>query len=215
MAIKHFFLCLVISITVTAVQGATYREIGDAGETLASAARVPGPGPYALNRISGFLAPSQADLFRIYVSGGPFGATTVTNTSSFFDTQLFLFDEQGHGIFANDDDASLPPQSTIFAPGTLSAGWYYLGIAAFGYDPVSSGGLIFPPVDNFLVLSTDLRSATGPGGASPLTGFTGVSSEGGAYAIELTGVQTVPEPSSAALVSLACGCILLRRRLRN
>jgi hypothetical protein len=202
-------------MAVSCLHGATVVELDDSGETLAEAQVIPGPGPYSLTQIAGTLSASNADLFRIHLSGGQFVATTVNPATNFFDTQLFLFDSSGRGIFANDDDPALPPQSSISPPASLPEGWYYLGIAAFGYDPVSTGGMIFPPVDNFLVLSTDLRTAAGPGGSSPLLGFDGVTGQAGRYTISIEGVQTVPEPSYALILLLVCGCVMLRHRCAN
>jgi hypothetical protein len=213
---NHLLFIALSFVTIGELSAATITETGDAGQTLATAQLIPGPGSVPLTRISGSLTPTEADIFRIHISNGFFLAATVSDSSSFFDTQLFLFDSLGFGVFANDDDLFAPPQSTSAPGGPLSAGFYYLAVAGFGYDPVSGGGLIFPPVDNLLVLSSELRTATGPGGALPLSAFSGTSNQGGSYRIELAGVQTVPEPSSGAVLCLVFGCFALyRNRVRR
>ena len=77
--------------------GTTWHEDGDAGETRATAQRVVGLGP--LTEISG--STNDADMFKICVTGNQtFSATTVEGAS--WDTQLFLFDASGRGVYAND-----------------------------------------------------------------------------------------------------------------
>ncbi len=81
-------------------QAATFTEIGDAGETL-SAAQVISTGQQPLESICGALS-GDADLFQTLVTGGwTFLATTVGGAG--FDTQLFLFDSAGMGVYWNDD----------------------------------------------------------------------------------------------------------------
>ena len=76
-----------------------------------------------------------------------FSANTVNSTTAAFDTQLFLFDNTGHGISSDDDD----PQGTgglrsrlssQFIPG---AGLYYVAITCYDQDPqgADTGGLIW------------------------------------------------------------------------
>src|SRR5262249_47492303 len=121
-------------------------EIGDAGESLLTAQIANSlPGGTPLTDILGTLEPGGADLFKIYLTGGQtFSATT---TQSFllnaFDSQLFLFDSTGKGVYANDDDPNSPPQSTlpsgiIYTPN--ASGLYYLAISGSGYLPVSATG---------------------------------------------------------------------------
>ena len=200
-------------------QAATFTEIGDAGETLSTAQEIP-EGPLTLDSISGTVlpnnAPNNADLFRIFIEGGgSFSATTVGGAA--FDTQLFLFDSNGRGVYANDETANpFSSQSTLPANNPLTPtqpGFYYLGISGFDYDPVSANGQIFPDTTFNAVVGP-----TGPGGGAPLINFEGVN-DGGSYTIKLTGVRAVPEPASTAgivvLGALGATLVLKRRRKRS
>lgn len=181
----------------------------------------------SLTGISGNLSSTtDRDMFAIYLTGGgTFSATTVGQPGTLLDSQLFLFDSTGRGVYGNDDDASgqgsnqfrstLPANS---ARTPLSAGIYYLLIVASGANPTGNGGLIFP---NYItpptVDPTAVVGPTGPGGGSPITGYTGTASESGTYSIALTGVGSIPEPSSILLVGTAIALVaggrtLLRRR---
>ncbi|MBW4458648.1 MAG: DUF4394 domain-containing protein [Nodosilinea sp. WJT8-NPBG4] len=161
-----------------------------------------------LASISGSLS-GDADLFQIFISGEqPFSATTLNAdtllglpidnalgipTSLLEDPQLFLFDSAGNGVYGNDDlfgsaQATLPSRTGLLTPGI-----YYLAISGFDYDPISTGGEIFPDESFDGVLLP-----TGPGAGSPLVGFAGEGAPSGAYTIALTGAQTVaPTPPPA------------------
>jgi len=207
--------------TASAFAANTYVESGDAGQTIATAQAVGTlPGGSPLDAIRGTLT-SGADLYQIYLTGGQaFSATTTASSLAYnsFDTELFLFNSAGLGVYANDDSAASPPQSTLpashaFAPS--ASGVYYLAIAGAGYTPVSAGGAIF---DAFFATS-DVVGPTGAGGTAPLASWSSVSSETGDYEIVLTGAQflptAVPEPASALLLlaGLAASATLSRRRL--
>ncbi|MBU7587281.1 MAG: DVUA0089 family protein [Nostoc sp. TH1S01] len=172
-------------------------EIGDAGQFLFDSQFIPG-GSGTLNSISGTLSSgSDVDIFQITLTGGgTFSASTVGTT--FFDTQLFLFDQNGFGVLANDQ-ASFSNQSTLFETTILAPGTYFLAITDYDNDPFSEGGLIFPTgfgPDETVVGPTEV------GGGSPLSGFTGNGfSGGGAYTISLTGVQAAP-PISLGTISI-------------
>ncbi|MBG1265662.1 DVUA0089 family protein [Nostoc sp. WHI] len=166
----------------------TVAESFDAGQSLFNAQFIPG-GSATLGSITGTVSDGgDVDLFQITITGGgTFSATTV-GTGTNFDTQLFLFDQNGIGVFANDQ-ASGTGQSTLFEVTTLAAGTYFLAISGFDNDPVSEGGLIFPTgfgPDEVVVGPTEI------GGGSPLSGFTGNTFSGGDYTIALTGVQAAP-----------------------
>lgn len=199
-------------------QAVTFSEVSDAGETLNTAQVVQtGLGSQPLESISGTLS-GDADLFKIFLTGGEtFSATTASGAS--FDTQLFLFDSTGRGIYGNDNASSTPGlnQSTLptggFSP--TASGIYYLAISGFNYDPVSSRGKIFPdfPETSF----NAVVGPTGPGGGSPLSGFDGaILDNGGSYTISLTGAKSVPEPSSVlgtlALAAWGVGSLLKNKK---
>lgn len=211
---------LVASVSSGQAQAATFTEIGDAGETLGTA-QVISSGQQPLESISGALS-GDADLFQIFVTGGrTFSATTVGGAS--FDTQLFLFDSAGVGVYGNDNSSVSPDQSTLptggFSP--AASGIYSLGISGFNYDPVSAlgaQGAIFPDFPN--VAFNEVVGPTGPGGGSPLSGFNGARLDpGGSYTIALTGAEAVPEPSSVlgtlALGAWALGSLVKKKSKRT
>jgi Ca2+-binding RTX toxin-like protein len=169
-------------------------ESGDAGQSLPEAQVIP-TGSASLAAIDGTISgENDVDLFQITLTGGAFSASTVGGAE--FDTQLFLFDENGTGVLANDQ-ASNSSQSTLSAD-SLAPGTYFLGLSSYDNDPVSEGGLIFPsgfPEDNEVV------GPTGPGGGSPLSGFTGNGFSSGDYTIALDGVSAAP-PANAGTFSV-------------
>jgi hypothetical protein len=165
-------------------------ELGDAGE-LPLTAQEPGPaGP--LRSITGNVGTFDSDMYKVCLTGGAdFSASTVGTTG--FDTQLFLFDERGMGVYANDDDlGGAIMQSRLpagHALGPKTPGVYYLAISAFDRDPQSSPdprlGYIFLP-------SLGVVGPIDRGGGAPITGWAHRLGDkpGGAYAISLTGTRS-------------------------
>lgn len=230
---KKFIPVTVMSVLMAVLssghaQAITFTESDDAGELLNTAQVIP-KGTEPLELISGILS-GDADLFQIFLTGGQtFSATTLNldtlieipiddtlgaPTALLGDPQLFLFDSFGKGVYANDDN-SFSSQSTLpsasFSP--TESGIYYLAISSFGYNPISSGGKIFPDEP-----SDGVKGPTGPGGNSPLRGFEGTSTTRGRYDIALTGVESgtesVPEPTSTFGI-LALGAWVVGSRLNN
>lgn len=224
-----FLSCLlgcVILICATSLQAQAFAEVGDAGQTLATA-QATGLGGAALSVITGTIsAGSDADLFRISItSPTTFSATTTFGGFTALDTALFLFNSAGAPIYTNDDASGSSTQSTLPAGGsftmTLAPGTYYLGISLSGNEPINSNTqLLFAGFPN-----GDTTAVRGPaGGISPsaLSTFNGNTSfaEVGTYRIDLTGAAAasgVPEPST--LISLAVGAsffaLAKRRRSRG
>ncbi len=156
-------------------------EGGDAGQVpgIEQTVNTSGTPPRA---ISGELSDANdADLYRIYLPAGqPFQATTVGG--SVVDTQLFLFDGSGSGLYTNDDSAGTLASTIPAEPFTPSAsGTYYLGISSFDNDPISTNGLIF-----------DYASATptGLGAGLPLSGWDNQGQDRGAYIIRINGSRS-------------------------
>lgn len=188
--------------------GDTWVEQGDAGQTVPTAQEPQGSGP--LNMIQGQIGfPGDADLYQIFINDPAiFSATTVGTPGTLDDTQLFLFDADGNGVYANDDDLFGAPRSQLPAgePNSpTSPGIYYLGISTFNNDPIDSlSNLIFP--------SFPFADVVGPNsGVGPLSDFNGLSLDVGTYKINLTGgvyPQQAPEPTAIALWVLV-GSVLL------
>ncbi len=157
----------------------TWTESGDAPDLL------PGQetqGSGALTQINGVHDANDADLFKITITdAGSFSATTVGGAS--FDTQLFLFDENGMGVTHDDDDPNGGGlQSTITGTFVPGPGVYYLAISAYNMDPQSSGGAIWAN-SPFNVE----RQPDGPGAGSPLSSWVAGGATTGNYSIFLTG----------------------------
>jgi hypothetical protein len=193
--------CALVTLlaAASAFAGSWSEGPGDAGD-LVPTAQVP-VGAGSLDLITGSVPTgTDEDLYKICLTGGQtFSATTVGQTVR-WDTQLFLFDAGGAGVYANDDAAPfIPPVWPLSIlpagdPLTPSApGVYYLAISSYDNDALSSGGEIFPtdPIPFVAV------GPTGPGGGSPLSGWTntgGGNPEGGTggvgpYEIRLTGTR--------------------------
>lgn len=219
-----FLLCNVSHAT------AIYTEVGDAG-ALPATAQTTTDSTQTFNEIKGTLSPptgDSVDMFKIYISGGGnFSAQTVGGAA--FDTELYLFDSTGMGVYANDDTVTYLAPSVLPANNALTptaAGSYYLAISQCCIQPLSVDGPIFQGVDNTNHLL--LSGPTGVGGASSVTSFGGAPDQnpgGGAYTIFLTGAavassgppQTtdVPEPPTFALMVaglMMCGYFARRRR---
>ena len=121
-------------------------ESGDAGSLPASAQTTTGAVDLILRRLSD---PADEDVYKICLQGNT-SFSADTERSELFDSQLFLFDSAGRGVYANDDvvenefETSSRARLPAGDPLTPSAGGvYYLAISAFDSDPVSVGGEIF------------------------------------------------------------------------
>lgn len=193
-----------------------FTELGDAGQTQATA-QVGAGTPGALTNILGsLLTTTDADLYIIDIADpGVFSATTENAGTGDLDTELFLLTLTGAPIFLNDDGAfslgSTLPEGSF---GSLAAGRYLLGVALSGYEPININGQLLFDFD------TNANGLRGPKtGLQPafLGDFTGDGlGVAGAYDIQLTGVAAIPEPATNALL-LAGGALLafVARRRRG
>ncbi len=159
-------------------------EVGDAGNLPGTAQDPGGAGP--LTSIAGTAGGGDEDMYKICItSPSIFSATTVAMTT--FDTQLFLFDSTGLGVYSNDDAAMIGAGSTLPAgdPNSpVAVGIYYLAVDDWNEEPLSVGGPIFADVFNVV------NGPTGPGGASPITSWDGNTLDiFGSYTIVLTGTS--------------------------
>jgi hypothetical protein len=234
-------LAIVIGATLSsAPQAAEWSEMGDAGPFLESAQEPIGTG--ALTTIFGTItvdptdvpladlskfnaSVADVDLYQIFISD-PVGFSAETtngdsnNSDAEFDAQLALFDENGFGLYLNDDrevnngNARLPPDHQF---GPMTEGTYYLAIFDDNVTPFSAlnpNGQIFPdPPSPF----TAVVGPNGPGGGGALIEWfpeLPINADR-SYSILLTGVTLVPEPSSFALAVSALVSLMLLRAPRR
>ena len=196
-----------------------FTETGDAGD-LPSGAQLLTPGISSTDTLTGSLTlstggVSESDMYQFTVAGNV-SLTASTYSAAFtpgfnnFDSQIAIFSNAGVGLAVNDDATGGGSQSSVTL--TLGPGSYYLLISGSGRFAVDgTGALIFP---NFTDGTTDATGTYAATSASPITGYTGSSNEGGNYRIALTTVPVVPEPHTfawmaAGMVGLA---VVLRRR---
>jgi hypothetical protein len=223
LAIAWAFATVLAPAAAATAASTTWAEVGDAGQTIATAQVTLGSRSDSLTLITGSIsAASDHDLFEIFINGGAmFSATTVLQPGTLDDTQLFLFNSAGIGVYANDDSGALGANFDRAALPAMSItpGLYYLLIDASGSYPTSAGGLIFP---NFTLTSVPVVDSTtvvgpiGPGSASPFTGYTGTAASFGTYQIALTGVSAAaPEPISFVLFATGILGVLTLSKLRR
>ena len=203
-----------------------YNEVGDAGDLPSTAQAIAGPANTTLDSISGSLTLtngiSDSDMFRLFITNpATFSASTVgfIQGVNSFDSQIFLFNAAGLGVVGNDDNAVNGGSQAAIPAGSFNgpAGEYFLLISGSGRYAASVGGLIFPNYTDNVTDPTTTVGPTGPGGGSPVTGYTGSSNEGGAYRVALTGAQfvVVPEPSSLAFAFVGAAGLALVQRARR
>jgi MYXO-CTERM domain-containing protein len=123
-----------------------------------------------------------------------------------FNSQLFLFDENGVPVAASD---GFGPGATLTIPSivipSLTVGLFYLAISGFDSDPVdSSSALLFPNVTGAVVPPINFN---------PIADWT-AGTIGGDYTIVLEHAAFVPSPGAAALL-LIVGVVGTWRRRRS
>ena len=223
MAVSTSFLML--SFLAVPAHAVNWTEQGDAGDLLGTAQEPTGSGP--LRSIFGTISTNaDVDLYKIFIASPTTFSASVTSTSGNFDSVLALFNSGGYGVYGNDDamlgssNAGLPAGSLL---GPQAPGWYY--IAVFGLDTTPTSGNGTTPdhyiAPNTIAPFTSVLSASGPGGASPLTGWAPVDpsdvvSINEAYRLRLSGVTVspVPEPETYAMLLAGLGLVgaMARRR---
>lgn len=201
------FCVLTVAIAGGNVLGG-WTEVGDAGDLPGISQVVAGSGP--LDTIFGVMNDQDVDMYQIYISD----PTGFSAYAIGIDPQLFLFDQSGMGVYANDDggisglNAFLPAGDT-YSPTT--PGKYYLAISAFNLDPYSASGLIFPSSP-----FGQVYGPTGPGGGNPVSYWSGTAYSGGEYTIELTGASyVIPAPGAILLGGIGVGFVSWLRRRRT
>lgn len=204
--------------------GPDWVEQGDAGSTLGTAQVpiAPQAGILSLRSISGTLSGSsdgvndREDCYFFSVTEA--SGFRIRPISSNFNAVLYLFNVtlnfEGLGLLANDNENSdsilpqiLPAATDSTGVLLTTPGNYLLAVAGAGRVPVSRTGAIF----NF-ASPTEISGPDGPGGLSPLLGWTGDGPTGDyTLTIDQGAFPTIPSPGSVALLA-AVGAASLRRR---
>lgn len=215
---------------LTASAGFQWTETGatGAGDSLTTAQITYSAGYETLSSITGGLTASladpnggspiyQVDLFKIRVADvSAFSAWTTGQTA--FDTQLYLIDKDGKGVYSNDDNGfdllSLLPAASALGP--LSADVYYLAIAFSGYVALdTSAASLFQSGGSSDVLGGD--SSSGPLASWGRTYDNNNSEALYSYEIGLAGATNadLPEPGAIALAAVALGAAGIARRRKT
>jgi hypothetical protein len=179
----------ILSLLALAPVATAADEDGDAGDLPATAQDLTGAG---VDTINGSVAEAaDIDMYRVCVGGGgSFSVSSVGGTS--VDTQLFLFDSSGRGVYANDDQMEGVVQSLLPAGHALTPqaqGEYYLAVGAYNLDPLGADEPIFDP-------GAGVVGPTGSGGGEPVSGWGGRADGSGPYTLTLTGAQCAPPPDT-------------------
>ncbi len=163
-------------------------ENGDAGD-LPSTAQDLGSGEVP-SIFGTFTGGGDVDVYRVCLSDGPsFFASTVGATT--LDTQLFLFDANGRGVYSNDDAGlgvrgSRLPSGHRFSPS--APGEYYIALSSFNNDPQSDAGEIFPDLFSSSLYPDGVVNAAGVGADEPIVSWSGPTrGPPGLYRINVTG----------------------------
>ncbi len=201
-------------ITPTPV-GVAATEGDDAGQLLGTNRDLTtGSAGTVVTTISGTLANNNdVDLYKIFLAENQTFSATTIGGSGVEDTQLYLFDERGIGVYANDDaDRGGTYQSTLPAGNPLTPavpGYYYLAISSYANAALSNGGEIFGD-------SSSTVGATGTGGSLPLSSWNKMGDESGAYSIKLVGTgvtvpqQVVQQGGDGGNITLRAGSLSVR-----
>ena len=187
--------------------GMIWTEVGDAGQTVATAQITLGEG--ALKLIDGELTTGDdADIFCIRITDV---SQFYANSGASFDAQLFLFTMSGVGIAMADNNGG-SGQAVLDGTFVPAPGDYLLAISRYNNDPIDViGDLIW----NNTPRNTQ-RSPDGPSVTDVLHDFNnGGPSNGGKYKLDLKGVEFCPTPGAASLMFAAIGITGMRSRRRR
>ena len=182
-------------------------EDSDAGQTLATAQLL----PEGTSEVWGSIADANdVDLYGFAWNCGEFSADTFL-TESTLDTQLFLFDALGAGLWSNDDSRGL--LSEIYLA-FLSQGSYFIAVTGFDNDPLNE---VDPSdVNAALIFPNEWEGQYAPSAADTVLADWSGGNSTGDYVLRLspsTGAFPVPEPSTLFVPLL--GGVMLAFRMRK
>jgi len=192
-----FMVATLFSNTSNAV---TWQEEGDAGELLSSAQSL--IGREDIETINGNISTSyDVDIYKIKITNPTLFSAVLSGGEgeNNWDSMLWLFDENGLGVYANDDAHTGNGSSTLPFGNSLSPkvfGEYYLAISDDDINPYSGSSIS----DLIFAASsypyTDIIAPTGSGNSSSLSGWNPSLIEknfnNANYSIALTGATLVP-----------------------
>ncbi len=213
-------LCLAATLPATVITGVTEAVAGSLPGTAQDLTGV------YVTQIYGTLATETGvSMFRINILDQlAFAALTVpVGAFTIPDTELFLFDQNGYGIYANDDISGSDTLSCLPAvignpcatsrngTGPVLPGIYYLAITRSANTPLDSNG---NPIFSF-ASSTDVVAANS--GVGPIASWDGGVFTNPDYDLidyQLDVTEATPEPASWLLMAGAgLGLALLRKRI--
>lgn len=229
---------LTLGFAASGAHAQTWTKTGNPGNLPSTGQITLGSG--SLNTITGSFrttstasTASNPDLFAIRLDGTTaFSATTIGFDTTIYDTQLFLFDADGKGLYANDDTSDFAKGATLNPINPLAPGLYYLAVAPYGAIPrfnlpgtISTAAFdIFPNTFDDTTGDVGFTGLKTPNaGAGPLTNWflSGGDVETGTYSISLTGTTyAAPVPEASTWVSFGAPALLVlgilaRRRTRR
>jgi RHS repeat-associated protein len=192
-SIRYIAVALMLTLAST-TDAQEWFELGDAGALPNEAQTVHGSGP--LLAIHGQTDPEDAiDLYQILIQNpDTFSAATTLEFGggSDFNTHLWLFDESGFGVAANDDCPFAPGTGSCLSnigpsgQGLLNApGIYYLAVGGFQSEALSDGGPIFQ-----LAFPQEISGPDGPGGGLALSNWN-FQRVPGTYFVSLSGTSFI------------------------
>jgi hypothetical protein len=188
---------------------------GDAGKFFGASNVTVGIGN--LTEICGNLADSDSggDMYAIFIDSETFSAfTSAIGPKGIADPALYLFDQDGKGLYANNDFSSSTTQAGFTLSG-LTPGLYFIEITPDNQQPENAAGkLIF---GNITGTNTTLFTPVVKG--TELHHYTDTGDSGGTYGISLTNAlfliqfdTSVPEPATLGLVGGGLGLLFFARR---
>lgn len=208
-----------------ATAGPDWLEEGDAGFDFASAQDTTGVGE--VRTVAGFLRGDEGDtedVYKVNVVGGDSFDNVLRiglRGSPEFDAALWLFDAEGFGVLANDNDPLTGgPDARLFVPSTdgvtlaLPPGNYFLAVTETGNIPLGlleamgRGGEQIGELAPIFSFESDTE-VSGPDGAAgdvPFAEWSGGEGNNGGYQIDIT-----PTPGGAVMLGMA-GLFASRRR---
>jgi hypothetical protein len=195
---KSRLLCAICACAFSfTAHASTYDEIGDTGQLTSTAQSVPG----GTTAISGSLS-NDADMYGFFWGGGAFQADTFGSGP---DTQLFLFNSVGAGVWANDDASTNSLQSLI-SDNSLAAGSYFIAVSSWNYDPRDGS-------DNPLFPDISFVGQYAPLSSEVLASWSGASGSSDEYTIVISSTSPIPVPAAVWLFgSGLLGLIGIARR---